>query len=160
LPPAAEAAAWLAGQGVAQAEVVLAASGGQPLDALEWVREGLDAKLWLRLPEAVQRGDAAALQGWTVARAVDALHKLCHDVACVSVGAPARYFPPGSVPRQPDAARLAAWSRDLARAARQAEHPLNAGLMIETLVTRARHALATGAPAGPVPRGVSVHSAA
>jgi len=160
LPPAAEAAAWLAAQGVAQAEVMLAASGGQPLDALEWAREGLDAGQWLRLPAAMQRGDAAPLAGWTIARTVDALQKLCHDVACVSAGAPARYFPGEGLPRQPDTMRLVNWSRELARAARQAEHPLNAGLTIETLVTRARHALAAGAPAGPGRRGVSVHSPA
>lgn len=160
LPEVSLATAWLAGQGVAQADVVLAAAGGQPLDALEWVREGLDAKLWLQLPGAMRRGDASPMVGWSVTRAVDALHKLCHDVACVSAGAAPRYFPREPLPLQADTARLSAWSRELARAARQAEHPVNAGLMIETLVTQARHALATAPAAGPGPRGISVHSAA
>lgn len=160
LPDTAQATQWLAGQGVARAEVMLAAAGGQPLDALEWVREGLDAQRWLQIPAAMRRGDASALTGWSVARAVDALQKLCHDVVCASVGAAPRYFPGDSVPAQPELSRLAAWGRELARASRQAEHPLNAGLAIETLVTQACRALATSPATGPVRRGVSVHSTA
>lgn len=160
LPDAGAAAQWLAGQGVARADVMLAAAGGQPLDAIEWVKDGMDAQRWLQLPAAMRRGDAAVLSGWSIARAVDALQKLCDDVVRTSLGAAPRYFPAEVVPSQPDLERLDAWSRDLARAARHAEHPLNAGLMIETLVTQARQALSTGAGPGPDRRGVSVHSAA
>ena len=160
LPEATAAAQWLAGQGVARAEVLLAASGGQPLDALEWAREGLDAQRWLQMPAAMKRGDATVLTGWSVVRVVDALQKLCHDVASATLGGAPRYFPADAVPTQPDLARLSGWSRDLARAARQAEHPLNAGLMIETLVTQASQALSAAVPAGPGRRGVSVHSTA
>ncbi len=160
LPPADAAATWLQSQGVAQPEIVLAAAGGQPLDALDWVREGLDAKLWLQLPAALQRGDASPLTGWTIVRAVDALHKLCHDALCVNAGSSPRYFPEHAVPRQVDLTRLLGWSRELVRAARQAEHPLNAGLAIEALVTQARRALAPGLAAGPARRSVSVHSSA
>lgn len=160
-PPAADLAAeWLAAQGVAQPAIVLAAAGGQPLDALDWVREGLDAKLWQQLPVLMQRGDVAALAGWTLPRAVDALQKLCHDVASASVGAAPRYFPASALPALVDVRRLLAWSRELARAARQAEHPLNAGLAIEALVTQAQRALASNAPPGPARRALSVHSAA
>ncbi len=158
LPPAEAATAWLAQQGVAQPAIVLAAAGGAPLDALDWLREGLDAKLWQQLPAAMQRGDAGALAGWTLPRAVDALHKLCHDVACVSLGAAPRFFPAEALPRQSDIGKLNTWSRELGRAARHAEHPLNAGLAIEALVTQARRALASSAPNGPARRGVSVHS--
>ena len=160
LPDATPAVQWLAGQGVARPDVLLAAAGGQPLDAIEWVREGLDAQRWLQIPLAMRRGDASVLTGWSVARAVDALQKLCHDVLCVSVGATPRYFPAETVPAQPELARLAAWGRELARASRQAEHPLNAGLAIETLVTQACRAMATSPAPGPARRGVSVHSAA
>ena len=160
LPDAAKAAQWLAGQGVARAEVMLAAAGGQPLDAIDWVKDGLDAQRWLQLPAAMRRGDASALAGWSIVRAVDALHKLCHDVACTSVGAAPRYFPADALPTQPELARLTAWARELARAARQAEHPLNAGLMIETLVTQACRALTLPTGRGPDRRGLSVHSAA
>jgi DNA polymerase-3 subunit delta' len=36
---------------------------------------------------------------------------------------------------------LGSWSRELAASARSAEHPFNAGLMIEALVSRAQQAL-------------------
>jgi DNA polymerase-3 subunit delta' len=144
LPDAAQATAWLAGQGVAAPEIVLAAAGGQPLDALDWVREGLDARLWARLPAIVAQGDAAALTGWPIVRVVDALQKLCHDVLSVSVGASPRFFPAGTVTARPGTAPITQWSRELLRAARQAEHPLNAGLMIEALVSQGRLALMSG----------------
>jgi DNA polymerase-3 subunit delta' len=161
LPPTEVAVEWLAGKGVAQPAIVLAAAGGQPLDALDWVREGLDAKLWQQLPALMQLGDAAALAGWTVPRAVDAMQKLCHDMSCASVGAAPRFFPSTALTGQlVDVRRLLAWSRELARAARQAEHPLNAGLAIEALVTQAQRALAPNTPPGPARRPLSVHSAA
>jgi DNA polymerase III subunit delta' len=143
LPQTRQAIDWLAAQGVASPEIVLAAAGGQPLDALDWVREGLDATLWTKLPSIVQRGEAAALAGWSIVRVVDALQKLCHDVLSGSVGAAPRFFPSGVIPGRPHMAALSHWSRALSRAARQAEHPLNAGLMIESLVSQGRQALAT-----------------
>ncbi|WP_298829405.1 DNA polymerase III subunit delta' [uncultured Piscinibacter sp.] len=160
LPDPAQAVVWLAAQGVASPEVVLAAAGGQPLDALDWVGEGLDARLWTQLPALVQRGDASPLAGWPLVRAVDALQKLCHDALCASVGAEPRFFPRSVVPDRVGTAALVAWSRELNRAARQAEHPLNAGLMIEALVSRARQALTAEQGGGPGSRLVSVHSAA
>ena len=160
LPDPATATAWLAQQGVAEAEVMLSAAGGQPLDALAWHQEGLTARLWAQLPAAVRRGDASPLAGWSIARSVDALQKLCHDVVCVSAGGAPRYFPRDAVPVQRDLARLAVWSRELGRAARQAEHPLNAGLAIEALVTQARRALAADGSTGSASRRHSVHSGA
>ncbi len=161
LPDTAQALAWLAGQGVATPEVALAAAGGQPLDALERVRDGIDARLWAQLPAAVQRADASAMAGWPVARVVDALQKLCHDVLCLAVGAAPRYFPRDALKVSLDVGALLAWSRELQRMARQAEHPLNAGLATEALLSRARQALA-GGQGGQVgqaaKRGVSVHS--
>ena len=62
-------------------------------------------------------------------------------VLSVSVGAAPRFFPPGSVTARPGTVPISQWSRELLRAARQAEHPLNAGLMIEALVSRGRLAL-------------------
>ncbi len=160
LPDAAAAEAWLAAQGVADADVVLAAAGGQPLEALEQVAGGLDAGLWRQLPTAMQRGDAAPLAGWSIARVVDALQKLCHDATCVGTAATPRYFPLHALPKEVDLARLAVWSRELSRAARQAEHPLNAGLAIEALVTQARRALAPRPGPGSKRQAASVHSPA
>ena len=161
LPDTAQALGWLAGQGVASPEVALAAAGGQPLDALERVRDGIDARLWSQLPALVLRADAAALAGWPVVRVVDALQKLCHDVLCLAVGAAPRYFPRDALGSPPPLGGLLDWSRELQRLARQAEHPLNAGLATEALLSRARQALSGGQgaqSAQAAKRGVSVHS--
>ena len=96
-PPRAEALAWLQQQSLADAAVLLAASGDQPLEALAWQRDGVEAEAWVRLADAVRRGDASGLSHWPVPRVLQALAKLCHDTACVTLDAPPRWF---------DAARL------------------------------------------------------
>lgn len=163
LPPADQALAWLAQRGVADPAVMLAAAGGQPLDALDWVQQGVDAAAWLRLPAAVLRGDAAAVNGWPLPRLVEALQKLCHDALCAAVGAAPRYFPVGSVGSVGGGAGVAAlsgWSRELVRVARQADHPWVAALMAESLLQQARQALTPAAPTKPARRagqGSSIH---
>ena len=142
LPPTDVAVRWLAQRGVVEPAVLLAAAGGQPQEALEWVGQGVDAALWTRLPALVQRGEAAPFAAWPLPRVVDALQKLCHDAACVAAGAAPRYFPLASVAQGADALALIDWSGHLRRAARHAEHPWNAGLMIEALVQRGQRALA------------------
>lgn len=154
LPPAEQAVAWLAAQGVAGAEVLLAACGGQPLEALEAARTGLDAATWTRLPQALAQGDAAVLAGWPLPRAIDALQKLCHDLSVNALGGTPRYFPAASLPRGASLEGLLAWSAALQRAARHAEHPLNAGLAIEALVTQGE--MACGRRAVPRPAGAAV----
>ncbi len=158
LPEPSVAAAWLGGQGVAGAEVLLAAAGGQPQDALEWSAAGLDAAGWARLPEALARGDASALAGWPLPRAIDALQKLCHDLCCGAVGAPPRYFPAARLPSGLQPPALLDWSRALQRAARHAEHPLNLGLAVEALVAQGRRAMRGAGKSGPARAGLSVHS--
>jgi len=155
LPPTDEALAWLVAHGVSQPEVLLAATGGQPLEALEWHRQGIDAALWTRLPALVRRGDAAPVAGWPLALLVDALLKLCHDAACVAVGAAPRYFPSVSVSAGADAPSLVLWQRELQRVARHAEHAWNAGLMAESLMQQGARALGVAHAAK---QGASVHS--
>ena len=151
LPPLAPAIAWLAAHGVAEPGVLLAAAGGQPQEALEWSKQGIDAALWQRLPGWVGLGASAGFAGWPLSRVVDALQKLCHDAACVAVGAPPRYFPAASIRRGADASALIGWMRELDRVARHAEHPWNAGLMAESLVQQGQRALAIN-PAMPAAR--------
>ena len=50
LPALDVAAGWLAARQVVQPEVLLAAAGGQPLEAHERLALGVDAPAWLRLP--------------------------------------------------------------------------------------------------------------
>ena len=133
------ATAWLGEQGVERPEVLLAASGEQPLVALAMHRDGLDAAAWLSLPERVASGDVAAFSGWALPLLVQTLQKLCHDRLLVSVGAAPRYFA-GARLTPGDVGRLSAWAADLRRQARHADHPYNAGLAVEALLAQAREA--------------------
>jgi DNA polymerase III subunit delta' len=144
LPSAAQAERWLAEQGIAGAAVLLAASGGQPLTAKAWAEEGIDAATWAELPERVARGDAGGLSAWPVPRAIDALMKLCHDAMLASLGGRPRYFP--AVPAAPALAPLQAWQAALIEAARYADHPVNAALLVESLVMQGRRALRQAGP--------------
>jgi DNA polymerase-3 subunit delta' len=143
LPTAAEGADWLARQGVAEAEVLLAACGGQPQEALARAEFGLDAAAWRALPGRVARGDAAALRGWPLPWVVDALQKLCHDAACAAAGGQPRYFPAASIPGASDPRLLLRYGRELDRFRGHAEHPWIADLSLESLVAQGREALQT-----------------
>ena len=149
LPQAELALTWLAQRGVVEPAVMLAAVGGQPQEALEWITQGVDAVQWTRLPSAVARGESALLAAWPLPRVVDALQKLCHDASCVAVNTAPRYFPATSVPARAVPQALAEWSRELARVARHAEHPWNASLMIESLVQQGQRALASRSDSTP-----------
>ena len=163
LPPVDLATQWLAQAGVKDAAVLLAATGGQPQEVLQWVEQGVDAALWQRLPAIVARGESQALSTWPLPRLIDALQKLGHDAACVAVGAPARYFPQAVIAKGANSDALAEWMQELKRCARHAEHAWNAGLMLESLVQQGQRALRASAPdaATKTTRGlVSVHSRA
>lgn len=146
LPEPAQALAWLEGLGVAAPRVLLDACSGRPLDAAGLHADGVTAAAWRALPAAVVRGDARPMAGWPVPRVVDALQKLCHDAMAMAAGAPPRFFPADAIPPGACAPALAAWARELQRAARHDEHPWNAGLLTEALVLEA--AAAWPAPAG------------
>ncbi len=145
-PEEGEALAWLEEQGLAagDAQVLLRASGSRPEDALRAARAGRDARQWRQLPKAVARGDVAALADMAPADAIDALQKLCHDLLAQSSGGKPRFFEPADLPPAAPLHQLAAWWRELSGQLRSAEHPFNAGLMLESLVSRARAALHSG----------------
>ena len=130
-------------------KTLLMAAGGRPADVLAWVHSGQAAALaqsWQGLPEAMARGDVSALSDWLPAQAVDALQKLCHDVWAVNAGAQPRFFSsadlPTSLPKSGMLA-LACWAKELSSTARTVEHPYNPGLMLESLVSRAKIALSS-----------------
>jgi DNA polymerase-3 subunit delta' len=141
-PPPAEAASWLAAQGIAEPEVLLAACSGRPLDALAMARGGIDARIWAALPAAVAQGQGAAFAGWPVPKVLDALHKLCHDAMAKACGATTRFFSAERVPGGAALAALAAWSRELDRVARNDDHPWQEALLVDALVQAAARALA------------------
>ena len=142
LPPADQASQWLSEQGVLQPEIMLAAAGGQPQQALEWAREGLRAAHWAEVPKLLARGDISGLEAWPLARLVEAMQKLCHDSLCVAVGAAPRYFPESAIAPGASVEALCRWAVELNRSARHADHPWSAGLMSDALVQLARRALA------------------
>ncbi len=165
-PEPAQAAQWLADAGLADAPVLLAASGGQPLAALQRHALGLDGALWARLPALVAAGEAQPLAALPLALVIESLQKLCHDAMLAACGVAPRFFPPGSVPAAADMRRLTDWGQALRRVARHADHPWNAGLMLESLLLQGQLALAgdlrrpaTGAsPPRPPAKADSVHS--
>lgn len=141
-PDQASALNWLQGQGVPanQAMVMLRAAGGRPQDALQFAPI---AGLWPRLPRAVQAGDVTVFKDWTPAQTVDALHKLCHDLLALRSGAAPRFFEAADLPKPGSWQALSDWDKSLAEAMRTVEHPFNAGLMQEALVSQAQLALNT-----------------
>jgi DNA polymerase III subunit delta' len=142
MPSAAEGSAWLAGQGVADADVLLAAAGGQVQAALALHEEGVSGAAWSQVPDAVRRGHATLLSAWPVPRLVDALHKLCHDLLTLHAGGTPRFYSAAALataarPSLPTLASLVAWQADLLRAARHEEHPWHASLRVDALVAQA-----------------------
>ena len=101
------------------------------------------------------RGDVSALTDWAPAQVVDALQKLCHDVLALRMGAAPRFFSVQDLPALPSARpgntptvavkasvqALSSWSKELNAIARTVEHPYHPGLLLESLVSRARGAL-------------------
>lgn len=145
LPPRDAALAWLGSKGVDAAEGLLDATGGRPQQALAWFEAGVTDAVWQAIPKRVARGEVAALSDWGPPRAIDALQRLCHDLLRRSHGQPGQFFAPSALPAPKRAAPLLAWDAELRRAARHADHPLNAGLWIEALVAQARAAMAAAA---------------
>jgi DNA polymerase III subunit delta' len=164
--PGHEAAlAWLAAQGVAEPAVMLAAAGGLPLEVLDLAAAGIDAARWRAIPAGLARGQAAVLQGLPLPRALEVLGKVCHDAMALAGGASEGVFFPtdsltGAARGPLSMPALAAWSRDLARVATDAEHPWNEPLLLDALAAGAARALRPAAPdgerAGPA-RFVTLH---
>ncbi len=143
-PDAAQAQAWLAAQGVAGEEgaALLRAAGGRPSEALALAQQKESARRWALLPRALARGDVTALADLSLPEAVARLQKLCHDLLAMRVGAAPRFFDAADLPQRAlPLPVLTRWWQQLAQSARTAEHPLNAGLAIEALVSAARQAL-------------------
>lgn len=145
-PAGTEATAWLQAQDVApaDAQVLLAAAGQRPDDALQMAQAGLNAKNWSQLPRAVAAGDVSPFANWAMGQVVDALQKICHDVLVQCTGAAPRFFAQTDLQKigaGASVATLTQWSKELATTARTVEHPFNQGLMLEALVSRAQIAL-------------------
>ena len=139
-PNDAAALNWLQGQGIAQnkARVMLRAAGGRPQDALQYTDL---CEVWPHLPRAVQEGNVTLFKDWSPAQTLNALHKLCHDMLAQRAGAAPRFFETNDLPKTGTWHSLTQWSGALANAMRTVEHPFNAGLMLEALVSQGQLAL-------------------
>lgn len=138
VPPADQARAWLASSDQAQAGALLEAAGGRPQEALAMARDGLTGELWPQLPAWVRAGRIDALTALPVPRVIDVLQKLCLDLTSRALGAPVVYFPQDALPAGARLEALSEWWQRLQRAARHEDHPWNATLLIESLVTQGR----------------------
>ena len=146
-PTEAQATQWLHSEGLPEAEAAAAlrAAGGRPGDALRMAADAGKAAAWAQLPRQLAKGDVAALAAFAPVDAVEALQKICHDLMALAGSAEPRYFSTADLPGKPlPMALLADWSRELVQAARTADHPFNAGLMMEALAARARAVLISG----------------
>lgn len=146
LPDTAMVSPWLAQQGVDDPQVLLAATGGQPGEALLWFKDGITARAWAALPEQIIQGQVGDLAAWPLVRVMESMQKLCHDAMRLSVKAPPRYFAAETWPAGIafDANELVAWSRRLQAQRRHADHPWNQALAVQSLVDDAARVLTCG----------------
>lgn len=147
-PESEEALGWLTGQGVplSVAQDLWRSTGGRPADVLRQAQAGTTPQWWAALPKAMLQGDARHLADLSPAQAIDALQKLCHDLVLRQAGAPPRFFDPADLPATSASVRvLTDWFKRLVQSARSAEHPFNAGLMLEALSADAQQTLTSRA---------------
>ena len=142
-PDVSQSEQWLIAQGLSapHAQQLLKATGGRPQDALEFAQSGRDPSVWAAFPKAMSKGDTSFVKEWTGPELIDALHKLCHDVMAVSVGSEPRFFLATDLPKAPTIEKTSSWSQALSQSRRTMDHPYNAGLMQEALVSQAQTAL-------------------
>ena len=144
-PTREESLAWLTEQGLQESDALvwLKAAGGRPQNALDLAQHsGLSAKDWGKIPKSVASGEVSLLTQLQASEMVDVLQKLCHDMLALSVGAEGLFFDTQSLPKPGNFRALSDWSRDLMHSAQSADHPFNKGLMLETLVSQAKIAMA------------------
>ena len=157
-PDAAQAAAWLAGQGVEQPAALLALCGGMPVAAAQ-LASGIGAAArgrFVRDMLSLERSDPVALAGaweaWLkskeslgagfgVPQLVDWLQRWVADLVLVALSGRVRSFPDQQAALQAQAnklqlAALLSCYNDLVRLRRVAAHPLNLRLVLDDMLLR------------------------
>jgi len=158
-PDAAAALSWLRAQGVSGGERALAAAGGSPLAAQAIIEAGVSEADLQALPRAVARGDAQHLVGKPLPLVIDLLLRLAHDAMAQAAGAAPRFFDASHMPPPAPLPALQSWHQELLRAARHDEHPWNASLLVEALVTNGARCWAPARKPAQRGAGHSIHSA-
>lgn len=158
-PDRASALAWLKQQGVQHGEQALAVAGGSPLAALALLEAGVTDDDLDAMPRAVAVGDAQRLVGKPLPLVIELLLRLAHDAMAQAVGAGPRFFGTAQLPRAVSLGALQAWREELLRVARHDEHPWNAPLLVEALVTNGARCWAGARKPAQSRTGHSIHSA-
>lgn len=143
-PQEEEALQWLQAQGLPAQEAprLLALAGHRPEDALDETRQGRTSSWWSALPKAMAQGQVQHLADLSPSQQIHALMKVAHDAVLVASGASPRYFSTTELPATQASLRsLGDWYKRLQHSLRTAEHPFNAGLMLEALVSDAQQTL-------------------
>jgi DNA polymerase-3 subunit delta' len=154
LPKTEQARAWLAGQGMRDAELCLALAGGAPLEAVRYAdgdylaaRKAFLAAIsdparldWLKLAEQGAKQDLLSQVDW--------LQKWIHDLVAVRLSGAVRYNPDFARGLQELGARvnvaaLLRFARELTGVRRHVRHPLNAQLLLESVFSNYKLALTT-----------------
>lgn len=155
VPARAVALEWLTAQGVAEPELALAAAGGAPIAAWEAeVGIGLDPEQRALLLELLDHGDALDVaeivrripREMPIAPAVAVLQRWCWDLLGCRAAGTVRYYPArqasiAGLARRASSGALWRWAETLAQAQRSREHPLNARLVLESLLFQYRGCL-------------------
>lgn len=138
-----EGLTWLSQHGLSEQEsrVWWRACGGRPQDALIWPELGLKAADWSAFPKLAAQGSLGKIAQASAAQVIESLQKVCHDCLAQLSGASPRFFSPEDLPPANQVSQLTRWSKDLMQQMRTAEHPFNAGLMLEALAAQAQMAL-------------------
>jgi DNA polymerase-3 subunit delta' len=158
-PTPAQSLAWLQEQGLPASARALAVAGDSPLGAAALVQAGLDDRVLDALPRAIASGDAPALMGQPVPLVVDLLLRLVHDAMAQAAGAPPRFYDASRMPPAAPLPALIEWQRELLRVAPNDEHPWNAPLLVEALVTKGARCWAAAPSGAPRRADHSIHSA-
>jgi DNA polymerase III subunit delta' len=158
VPDRSSALEWLRQQGVKGGERALAVAGGSPLAALALRDAGVSEADLDALPRAVARGDAQPLIGKPLSLAIDLLMRLAHDAMAQAAGATPRFFDAALMPPAAPLPTLQSWHRELLRAARHDEHPWNAPLLMEALVTNGARCWVDARKPSQRGAGHSIHS--
>jgi DNA polymerase III subunit delta' len=150
-PPADVAAKWLTEQGVPDAVETLAAAGGAPLRVLEQLDEdgtGLSADTARQLVEALSQGPKLEVIGAAnrlprapaLGQTIDLFQRWAWDLLAIRQAGRVRYHRKqreilSRLAASAPEARLLAWDDSLKQARATADHPLNARLVVEALLT-------------------------
>lgn len=140
-PKEQEAIEWLQKLNIQEAQIVFAAAGGKPEQALQLVRQGMGAQRWVRIPQALIQGDTSIFEGLSATQMLDIASKLCHDLMAHATGASPRFFGADLLPQKVKEKALYAWSKELMQASRVSEHPWNMPLYTQSLVATAQKIL-------------------